>query len=212
MAAAPIAATTFAAPAAATLATEPLSTKSAAAPAPDAAPAADADADLDAAGASTQEEAHPVEVGPAADETHANEPMDAEIVVVTGDEDLSAEPAAAADVKPPFAADDKLAAAATEIPGTGGTPTAVVAEVEAALAPSPAPAPAAELPAVILLPAAPTAEPAVDEPIADKPAAGAKAPADALPAVPETNEAAPQARCSALARDCRNTVLDCIRI
>ena len=211
MAAAPIAATTFAAPAAA-LATEPVSAKSVAAPAPDAAPAADVDADLDAAGAATQEEAHPVEVDPAADETHANEPMDAEIVVVTGEEDLSAEPATAADVEPPFAAHDELAEATTETPGTGGTPTAVVAEVEAALAPSPAPAPAAELPAVILLPAAPTAEPMVDEPIADKPAAGAKAPADALPAVPEFNEAAPQARCSALALDYQNTVLDCIRI
>lgn len=206
-----MAATTFAAPAAAMLATEPVSAKSAAAPAQDATPAANVDADLDAAGAATQEEANPVEVDPATDEPHANEAMDAEIVVVTGDEHLSAEPAGAADVEPPFAAHDELAAAATETPGTGGTPTAVVAEVEAALAPSPAPAPAAELPAVILLPAAPTAEPAADEPIADKPAAGAKAPTDALPAVPEIHEAAPQARCSALARGYHNTVLDCIR-
>ena len=155
------------------------------------------------------------------------EPVDAEIVVVPCEEDAAGEGHTQAEavhhaeghhlVGDPAAHADALAVTHAPAPVEEGPAAGVAAEVEAALAPAPAADPSpnpvhehegqgapAAPPAVILLPAPPTAEPAADLPVADKPAAEAvvgnpkpsAALGDALPVVPEAGEAEMQARAS----------------
>lgn len=184
-------------------------------------PVAEVAAPAEAAAPAADQDPNPAHAEGAGVEA-AGEPVDAEIVVVPCEEDAAGEGHMQAEAAPyagghlvgdPAAHADAPAVTHTPAPVEEGPAADVAAEVEAALAPAPAadpdPNPAhkhegrgapAAPPAVILLPAPPTAEPAADLPIADKPAAeavmGSAALGDALPVVPEAGEAEMQARAS----------------
>ena len=179
-------------------------------------PVADAAAPAEAAPPAADQNPNPVHAGGAGVEADG-EPVDAEIVVVPCEEDAAGEGHMQAEAAPhagghlvgdPAAYVDAPAVTHAPAPVEEGPAAGVAAEVEAALAPAPTvdPDPVHEHegrgapPAVILLPAPPTAEPAADPPVADKLAAeavmGSAALGDALPVVPEAGEAELQARTS----------------
>ncbi|KAK9826406.1 hypothetical protein WJX81_000560 [Elliptochloris bilobata] len=185
----------------------PLGESREAKPTVDASPAPAAELALEARAA-------PAEAADAAatDPTPAVEPADAEAVVAPG-QSAPAEGAIDVAAKGHMAETEHEAmVTVAETPTDEGPAAGVAAEVEAALAPAADPHPTT-LPAADPVPAPPTAKPAADEPVAGKQpaaavAAGAGVMGNALPAVPEADEAAVQADTPAAAPAVENEAAD----